>query len=93
MWSNHPIDLIFDMLIPGATKYDVISEATLLSSPKNVSMSKNIILYQANLLTILPRLLDFYILIIQFRHYTSVNVRLFYRFSASLLWMLSSLLI
>ena len=32
-----------------------------------------------------------YILIIQFWHYTSVNVCLSYRFIASLLWMLSSL--
>ena len=49
--------------------------------------------FSTNLLTILVRLLYIYILIIQFWHYISVHVRLSYRFSASLLWMLSSLLL
>ena len=47
MWSNYPIDLIFGILIPGTTKYNILSEATLWSSHKNVSISLNIILYQA----------------------------------------------
>ena len=57
-------------------------------------MSLNSILYLSsfskNLLTILYRLLYINILIIQFLHSTSVNVRLSYCFSALLLWMLSS---
>ena len=55
-------------------------------------MSVNIIMYHATtLLTISLRPLYIYILIIQFLHYTSINVRFSYHFSASLLWMLSSL--
>ena len=37
--------MIFGILIPRTTKYNAISEASLLSSPKNVSMSLNIIMY------------------------------------------------
>ena len=58
-------------------------------------MSLNIILhvgsFSTNLLTILFRIIWFYILIIQFWHSTSFNVRLSYHFRALLLWMLSSL--
>ena len=58
-------------------------------------MSLNIILYLSsfptNLLTILNRHLYIYVLIFQFWHSTSINVRLSYRFRASLIWMLSSL--
>ena len=48
MLFYYPIDLIFGIWIPETTKYNIISEATLYSSPKNVSMSINIILYQAD---------------------------------------------
>ena len=44
------------ILIPKTTKYNVLSESSLKSSPKNVSMSLNIILYlfsfATNILTI-----------------------------------------
>ena len=46
-------------------------------------MSINIILYQEVFQQIYLQFCFIYILIIQFLHYTSVNVRLSYRFSAS----------
>ena len=42
---NHPIYIIFGILIPITLRYNIISEASLESSPKNVSMSLDIILY------------------------------------------------
>ena len=94
MWYNYTIEMIFGILIPRTTKYNVISEASLLSSLKNVSMYLNIILYlisfSTNLITILFHLLYIYILIFQLWYSTSFNVRLSCRFIVLILWMLSS---
>ena len=82
----------FEMLIPRTIKCNIISEASL--SPKNVSISLNSILYLCNFATNILTIclyLNIYILLSQFWHSTSINVRLSYRFRASLLWMLSSL--
>ena len=77
----NPNVLIFGILIPGSTKYNVINKASLWQSPKKVSMSLNSILYSSSFktkcLTILFRLLYIYIKIIQLWNSTGVNVCFF----------------
>ncbi len=57
----HPIVLIFGVLITITIRCNIISEATLVSSPKNVSMSLQSILnlrsFETNLRIILSKLL------------------------------------
>ena len=50
---NHPIHLMFGTLIPRITRYNIFSKVSLLSRPKNVSMSLNRILYLSNSAAIL----------------------------------------
>ena len=77
--KSGPILLIFGILIPRTIKCNVISVASQLLSPKNVSMSLNIILYLS-----IYYIYYIYILLIQFWHSTHVNVRLSYHFKALL---------
>ena len=92
VWYDYPIHLIF----PRTTIYNIVSEAFLLTNPKNES----IFLTVSCICTILQQNVQFcldlqiILLLIKFWPSTRNIDRLsFYYIRASLLWMISSLLI